>query len=129
MPERGDYRKVVMTLKERLGKRQFTTFARQDITSILREVSGEPKTRIRALMAQQIELELYKQGLAVYPHLDDTSGKDLVRLYRTKSNLMELIEAVSTPSEEHDDLLRKILRESKATKTSEDQPDQEPVLV
>lgn len=110
MPSKDDYRKVADAMRGRLGRKPFLSVTRREITDILREVSGEPTTRIKVLVAHQITEELSRKGLNVYPALADTDSKDMVRIYRAESTIPELIEILNYPSPENDVRLRAALR-------------------
>lgn len=107
---RDAFRKTAEALRAQLGRKPFLTISRRDVTDILREVSGDPKTRVKVLVAQSITQELNTRGLTVYPALADSEGKDMVRVFRLDSVFTELIELLNYPGEDSDMRLRSALR-------------------
>lgn len=107
---RDAFRKTAEVLRAQLGRKPFLTISRRDVTDILREVSGDPKTRVKVLVAQSITQELNARGLTVYPALADSEGKDMVRVFRLDSVFTELIELLNYPGEDSDMRLRSALR-------------------
>lgn len=110
MPSNEDYRKVVNTLKGQLGRKPFLTISRMEITEILRSESGEPRTRVKHLVAAAIEREMERAGLRCYPSLIDTEGKDMLRLFRSPSFIAELTTILNEPGEETDARLRDAIK-------------------
>lgn len=113
MPRHSDYVAVAETLTERLEHRAFMTLPRRDITAILRNVSGEPRTRIKALIAQDLTDVMRTYGLNFQPPLADTDTRDYVRLYREDSVIGTVINIITNPSPETDAQLGAALKKIK----------------
>jgi hypothetical protein len=103
---------VARTLKQQLNHKAFLTIQRTEITELLREVSGEPGTRIKSTLAGELTSALINQGVQVYPSLSETTTGDMVRLYHAGSVLGQLIDTIVHPDEGTDrelgDVLTKI---------------------
>lgn len=112
MPTRTHLVTVARKLKGQLNGHAFQTIERTEITNILREVSGEPSTRIKTNLRAEIESALITQGVQVYPSLSKTTTGDTVRLYHAGSLLGQLIDTIVHPDPGTDkdlgDVLRKI---------------------
>ena len=97
MPTRTHLVSVARKLKQQLNGRAFLTIPRTDITDLLREVSGEPSTRIKSSLAGDLTSALVNQGVQVYPSLAETTTGDTVRLYHAGSVLGQLIDTIVHP--------------------------------
>jgi hypothetical protein len=64
---------------------------------MLRTVSGESTTRIKANLAADLTSALINQGVQVYPSLGETTTGDTVRLYHAGSVLGQLIDTIVHP--------------------------------
>ncbi|HEY1733776.1 MAG TPA: hypothetical protein VGG23_04950 [Acidimicrobiales bacterium] len=91
------------------GNRAFTSVSRMELTERLRRASGEPSTRMKAVLAADLEAALGDQGLRCYPRLTATTTGDSVRVFRAGSAVGDLIDAVLVPSAEHDRDLAAVL--------------------
>jgi len=84
-------------LKQELNGHGFLTIERTKITEHLRQVSGEPTTRIKSTLAADLTSALVNQGVQVYPGLGETTTGDVVRLYHAGSVLGQLIDTIVHP--------------------------------
>ncbi len=88
--------------------RALLTLDRTKITELLREVSGEPTTRIKLVLTSA----LVTQGVLVYPSLGATTTGDTVRLYHAGSVFGQLVDIIVHPDQGTDkdlgDILTKI---------------------
>jgi hypothetical protein len=91
IPNRTHLVTVARKLKQQLNGKAFLTIPRTDITELLREVSGEPATRIKSGLAADLTSALINQGVQVYPSLEETTTGDMVRLYHAGSLLGQLM--------------------------------------
>jgi hypothetical protein len=91
------------------GDSAFTSVSRMELTERLRRASGEPSTRMKAVLAADLEAALGDQGLRCYPRLTATTTGDSVRVFRAGSAVGDLIDAVLVPSVEHDRDLAAVL--------------------
>jgi hypothetical protein len=97
MPTRTHLVAVARKLKHQLNGHAFLTIQRTKITELLREVSGEPTTRIKSGLAADLTSALVNQGVQVYPSLGETTTGDTVRLYHAGSVLGQLIDTIVHP--------------------------------
>ncbi|HUP70661.1 MAG TPA: hypothetical protein VM142_12730 [Acidimicrobiales bacterium] len=86
---------------------------RIELTRRLRDLSGEPTTRIKARLGPELERALNDQGLRCYPSLTTTTTGDRVRVFRAGSAVGDLIDAVLVPSPDHDRELAEALAKFK----------------
>lgn len=112
MPARNHYVLVARELKKRLNGQAFRTITRSQVTDILREVSGEATTRIKKGVASDLTQVLLEQGLRCYPGIDETTGPESVRIFRTGSVFGNLVDLIIHPSRDTDkdvgDMLKKV---------------------
>jgi hypothetical protein len=113
MPTRTHLVTAARKLKQQLNGRAFLTIQRTDITELLREVSGEPTTRIKSTLAGDLTSALINQGVQVYPSLSETTTGDTVRLYHAGSVLGQLIDTIVHPDEGTDKELGDVLTKIK----------------
>lgn len=93
--------------------RPFLTIERSKITDLLREVSGEPTTRIKSGLAADLTSALVNQGVQVYPSLGETTTGDTVRLYHAGSVLGQLLDTIVHPDSGTDSDLGEVLSKIK----------------
>lgn len=115
MVTRDHYGAVAEQLKERIENRAFATIPRRDVTNILREVSGEERTRIKSIVARDLSTVLEENGLRFYPPLETTDTRDNLRLFRIGSVLDELVEVIVHPSPLNDAKLGASIKKIKGT--------------
>lgn len=112
MPSRTHLTAVARELKRELNGLAFKTVERSDITKLLREISGEPSTRIKSTLAADLTSALMTQGLQVYPSIGETTSGDAVRIYHAGTLLGQLIDTIVHPDADTDkdlgDVLKKI---------------------
>jgi hypothetical protein len=113
MPTRTHLVAVARSLKQQLNGRAFLTIQRTEITKLLREVSGEPTTRIKSGLAADLTSALVNQGVQVYPSLGETTTGDTVRLYHAGSVLGQLIDTIVHPDPGTDSDLGDVLTKIK----------------
>lgn len=113
MPTRTHLVAVARKLKQQLNGRAFLTIERTKITELLREVSGEPATRIKSGLAADLTSALVNQGVQVYPSLAETTTGDTVRLYHAGSVLGQLIDTIVHPDPGTDSDLGEVLSKVK----------------
>jgi hypothetical protein len=109
MPTRTHLTEVARQLKKDLNGSAFVTVDRMEITRRLRLVSGEPTTRIKKLLAEQLTDALAAQGVLVFPPLGQTSTHDTIRLYHAGSLLGQIIDIVVHPDPSTDKELGGVL--------------------
>lgn len=115
MPKHADYVAVAEELTSYISSKAFATIGRREITEILRNVSGEPRTRIKSLVARDMTEVLAEHGLCFYPALEETDTRDNLRLYRIDSVIAQLVDTIAHPSPESDVALGVALKKIKGT--------------
>jgi len=113
MPTRTHLVTVARRLKQQLNGHAFLTIQRTAITEMLRDVSGEPSTRIKSTLAADLTSALVNQGVQVYPSLGETTTGDTVRLYHAGSVLGQLIDTIVHPDPGTDSDLGEVLTKIK----------------
>ena len=115
MPTRNDYILVARELKKLLNGKAFKTVRRREITNILRDVSGEPTTRIKSGVAKDLTQVLLEQAIRCYPSIEETEMYDAVRIFRAGSVFGNLVDLIVHPSSETDADVGEMLKEVKGT--------------
>jgi hypothetical protein len=117
MPTHDHLIQVARSVRRDLDReaKAFMTIDRMELTRRLREVSGESTTRIKKFNGAELEKALYDQALRCYPSLEETTTGDRVRIFRAGSAVGDLIDAVLTPSPDHDRDLAEALAKFKGT--------------
>jgi hypothetical protein len=126
MPDRSHYARVAKELRIKLDgdRKAFATVPRREILEILRDVSGEPTTRIKSVVARDLaQVMLEQQALRCYPNLEEADSLDNVRLFRAASVFGHLVDLVAHPSQDDDKELGDILRKIKGTWVTADAPE------
>lgn len=113
MPTRTHLAAVARAVKNQLGDRAFLTLERSVITGMLRQVSGEPKTRLSSRLAQELTRILCFEGIQVYPDLATTATHDTIRLYRAGTVMANLTDAIANPDSGNDWYLADVLTKIK----------------
>ena len=109
MPTQDSYKAVATNLARMLGRKPFLTLTRREVTTILRTITGEERTRIKILGSAAIMEELNNLGLTTYPDLYEVGTNESLRLFRTDSFLNELVSVITEPNEETDARLKAAL--------------------
>lgn len=115
MVNRGHYDEVANRLTSYIDHKAFATIPRREVTNLLREVSGEERTRIKSIVARDLTEVLESNGLRFYPSLEETDTRDNLRLYRTGSVLDELVTMIAHPSPMNDAKLGAAIKKVKGT--------------
>lgn len=112
MPTNSHLIAVAQRLKQQINIRAFRTIERTAITAMLREVSGEPTTCLKANLARGLTKALGDEAVLVYPPLDATTTGDTVRLCNAGSVFSALQKLFVEPDAGSDravgDVLRKV---------------------
>jgi hypothetical protein len=115
VPNRNHYVLVARELKKLLNGKAFKTVQRREITDILREVSGEPTTRIKTGVAKDLTQVLLEQAIRCYPSIEETEMYDAVRIFRAGSVFGNLVDLIVHPSTETDADVGEMLKKVKGT--------------
>ncbi len=98
MVTQSDLKRVARDLKKRLGNRAFLSIQRLEATELLRTLSGDDGTRIKRVMAQNLEQALLEQGVRIFPSLSETNGTDSIRLFHAGTVMSDLVDLLRHPS-------------------------------
>jgi len=126
MPNRSHYAGVAKELRTKLdeGRQAFKTVSRREILDILRDVSGEPTTRIKSVVARDLaQVMLEREALRCFPSLEETDSQDNVRIFRAASVFGNLVDLIAHPSKDDDKELGDILKKIKLTWVSTPAPE------
>ncbi len=126
MPNRNHYARVAKELRTKLdeGRQAFKTVSRREILDILRDVSGEPTTRIKSVVARDLaQVMLEREALRCFPSLEETDSQDNVRIFRAASVFGNLVDLIAHPSKDDDKELGDILKKIKLTWVSTAAPE------
>ena len=111
MPTHTHIHILARRLTTELNGHAFMTIGRTDITDMLRRVSGEPATRIKRRIAQELTEALSDHGIGVYPPIDQTTTGDTLRLFHQDSIFGHIVEIIVNPDSDSDkDLGEMILK-------------------
>lgn len=116
MPSRHDYVALAKSVKRELDESHlaFRSYERRALTDRLRDLSGEPNTRIKAAgMAKEIEEVFAEQGLRLYPKLSETTTGHWIRVWRAGTIPTEVLDLVLNPGERSDAELGQIATKMK----------------
>lgn len=96
MPDYGDLASVARILRDELEETgaDFRTVDRMRITQLVREHSGNLNTRMKPVMAGQLDHALLTLGVRCRPTLEETTTGDRIRLFKAGSAVAELFDAV-----------------------------------
>ncbi|MEO3810821.1 hypothetical protein ABGB17_17620 [Sphaerisporangium sp. B11E5] len=110
MPTRTHLVKLAQTLRQRLGGQPYLTIDRGEVTALLRDISGEPTTRIKAVMGADLERALLEQGVRCFPELSRTTAQDTLRLFHAGEVLAWFIDMLLYPDPDTDNQLNVVMR-------------------
>lgn len=109
MPTRTHINSLARRLTSQLNGSAFMTVERTEITAMLRRLSGEPTTRIKRRIAEELTEALSSHGIGVFPPLDQTTTGDTVRLYHQDSVFGHLLDIVVNPDPTTDNELGEVI--------------------
>lgn len=97
MPDSQDLQRAADVLRGYLGDQEFLTLARSQISDVVRQASGDERTRLKARMSAELEKKLLHDGVRCYPLLEDTD-EQFIRIFRTRSRLAALVDSIVEPA-------------------------------
>lgn len=117
MPNQDHLIQVARSVRRELDRegKAFKSIPRMELTERVRQASGESTTRVKTAMGADLDQALSDQGLRCYPSIAETTTGDRVRVFRAGSAVGDLIDAVLTPSDDHDRELGVALAKVKGT--------------
>ena len=113
MPTRTHLAKVARDLRYHLNGKAFLTIPRTEVTQMLRDVSGEETTRLKSVLASDLERLLLEQGVRCFPSLAETTTGDTVRVFHAGTVLGNLLDLLVHPSRDTDQELGAMLKKVK----------------
>lgn len=113
MPTRTHLVSVAKEIKRRLNGRAFHTMPRQEVTQMVRTVSGEDTTRVKSAMGDEIERVLLEQGIRLFPGLRDTQASDNIRFFHTGTLAATFVDILRYPDQDTDKQLAEIITKVK----------------
>lgn len=105
MPTSDHYLTLAREIRSALDREKlaFKSYSRAKITERLREISGEPNTRIKtAAMAPEIERILVEQGIRTFPKISETTTGENIRVWRAGTIAAQLLDFILNPGERTD---------------------------
>ncbi len=89
------------------------TIGRRKVTEILREVSDEPTTRIKGVVARDLTQILLEQGLRCYPSLEETNTFETIKIFRAGSVFGNLVDLIIHPATRRTTILARCSKRSR----------------
>jgi chemotaxis protein CheY-P-specific phosphatase CheC len=102
MPTRTDLVRVARELCNRMKGKAFVSVGRMEVTELLRKISGEDGTRLKAGLGEQLEQALLEQGIRCFPRFQDTTTGDTIRLFRPQTVIASLVDMLLHPDGDTD---------------------------
>lgn len=91
----------------------YTTKTRLEIAALMRQVSGQPRSKIGKNVGDAIESALEQKGFRVFPHINDVGMHDAVRIIRTASFVNQILNAFLHPGAMTDTQLAELITKAK----------------
>jgi hypothetical protein len=97
VPDSQDLQHAAEALRDLLGQRPFLTLRRSEVSDVVRQVSGDERTRLKARMSAELETKLLHVGVRCFPPLEET-GEQTIRFFPTGSLVAALVDTVIDPA-------------------------------
>lgn len=94
-------------LRNLFADQTFLTLQRSEISDVVRQASGDERTRLKARMAAELQQKMLHLGVRCFPPLDWTD-EPTIRIFPTGSHVASLVDTVIDPAG-HDHVLRELL--------------------
>jgi hypothetical protein len=98
----------------------YSTKTRLEIGTLLRQVSGQPRSKIGRNVGDAIEAALEQRGFRTFPHINDVGMHEAVRIFRSSSFVNQILNAFLHPGATTDmqlaDLITKAKRQDELMK-------------
>lgn len=91
----------------------YTTKTRLEIAALLRQISGQPRSKIGKNVGDAIESALEQRGFRAFPHINDVGMHDAVRIIRTASFVNQILNAFLHPGAMTDTQLAELITKVK----------------
>ncbi len=93
--------------------RAFLTVTKLEITTALRRLGGQPRTRVGRSSADNVEAALERRGYKVFPALADVRTDEAVRIYRRGTFADQILQGILHPGATTDEELANIITKVK----------------
>lgn len=98
----------------------YATKTRLEMGTLLRQVSGQPRSKIGKNVGDAIEAALEQRGFRVFPHINDVGMHEAVRIFRAGSFVNQILNAFLHPGAMTDtqlaDLITKVKQQDQLLK-------------
>ncbi len=94
--------------------RAFMTVTKLEITTALRRLGGQPRTRVGRSSADNVEAALERRGYKVFPALADVRTDEAVRIYRRGTFADQILQGILHPGATTDEELANVISKAKA---------------
>lgn len=91
----------------------FNTKTRLQITTLLRQVSGQPRSKIGRNVGDSIEAALEHRGFRAFPHINEVGAHEAVRVIRRGTLVDQILNAFLHPGVTTDTELAKLITKAK----------------
>jgi hypothetical protein len=78
------------------------TLPREEVTAMLRQVSGQDSTRIKKVMGGDLDTALLEQGVRCFPGFAQTTTGDNIRVFHAGTVVGDFVDMLTRPSEQTD---------------------------
>lgn len=102
MPTHAHLLDVARALRKRLGRQAFLTLPREEVTGMLRQISGEDSTRIKKVMGGDLDRALLEQGVRCFPGFAQTTTGDNIRIFHSGTVMGDFVDMLVHPSDKTD---------------------------
>jgi hypothetical protein len=94
-------------------KQAYATKTRMEITTLLRQISGQPRTKIGNSVGDAVEAALEHRGFRVFPHINEVETHGAVRIIRQGTMLNSILNAFLHPGATTDGELAELISKAK----------------
>ncbi len=91
----------------------FSTKTRLEIATLLRQVSGQPRSKIGRNVGDSIEAALEHRGFRVFPHINEVGAHEAVRVMRRGTLVDQILNAFIHPGATTDIELANLITKAK----------------
>jgi hypothetical protein len=98
----------------------YSTKTRLEMGTLLRQISGQPRSKIGKNVGDAIEAALEQRGFRVFPHINDVGMHEAIRIFRSASFVNQILNAFLHPGAMTDtqlaDLITKVKQQDQLLK-------------
>jgi hypothetical protein len=109
------YLRMVTRITKQMDRdeRAYVTKTRLELATLLREESGQPRSKIGRNVADAIEAALDHQGFRVFPHINEAGQHEGVRVIRRGTFFDQILNAFLHPGAITDRQLAELITKAK----------------